>query len=480
MSIDRFLPRISRHYHQGRLYGREPELLAVPAPAAATAGAQLLEAGDIYAAELQFRHFLACRPEDPEALCGLALSLYQQTRWVEAEELLKSALELKPDWRKAQVALGEVLLQLGRYREALGLFRDLVRALPENPYLRKRFNRIRKRHEAIEAARRSIRVESPPNAEWGETRRGTAISLAPNPVIRPDSRIFTMGSCFALEVRQELERRGFGMFPRYSSLRVDPARQKINALPDRNNLNYYDTFTIRQEFEHALEGRRYGLDDFWRISGRPINSLFRSPVVFQDPYRKNVYGIDEDAILDASEQLSSVITEGIEASDVYVITLGLTEAWQNLANGLYVAGPPGGKAGGAGLCRLRLSTFADNYGNLRRVMDLISANYANRDVLLTVSPVALHRTFSDNDVIVASTESKSILRAVAGQLAREYPRVHYMPTYELFSRHDLFHEDGRHASRDGVEVVFDTLLNAFMEPTVERADIRELMRERAA
>ncbi|MEX2641864.1 MAG: GSCFA domain-containing protein [Acetobacterales bacterium] len=480
MTIDRFLPRISRHYHQGRLYGREPELFAVPVRAATTAGTALLEKGDVYAAELQYRRALTARADDAEALCGLALSLYQQTRWSEAEELLKAVLAIRPGWRKAEVALGEVLLQLGRYREALSSFRDLVRALPENPYLRKRYNRIRKRHEEIEAARRSIRIENEPNAEWGETRRGTAISLQPNPVIRPDSRIFTMGSCFALEVRHELERRGFGMFPNYSALRVDPTRQKINALPDRNNLNYYDTFTIRQEFDQALEGRRYELEDFWRISGRPINSLFRSPVVFQDPYRKNVYGIDGDAILDASDQLSSVIAEGIEASDVYVITLGLTEAWQNLSNGMYVAGPPGGKTGGAGLCRLRLSTFADNYANLRRVMELISANFDNRDVILTVSPVALHRTFSGQDVIVASTESKSILRAVAGQLAREYPRVHYMPTYELFGRHDLYHEDGRHASRDGVEVVFDTLLSAFMEPTVERADIRELLRERAA
>jgi DNA-binding transcriptional regulator YdaS (Cro superfamily) len=132
------------------------------------------------------------------------------------------------------------------------------------------------------------------------------------------------------------------------------------------------------------------------------------------------------------------------------------------------------------LCRLRLSTFADNYDNLKRTLDLLFAANADRDVLLTVSPVALHQTFSGQDVIVANMESKSILRAVAGQLAREYRRAHYMPTYELFARHDLFHEDGRHAARDGVSVVFETLLSAFMEPTIERAEVRELIRERVA
>ncbi len=480
MSIDQYLPRISRHHHQGRLYGREPELLAVPVREAAKEGLAQLDAGDIYAAEFHFRRALTGNGEDAEALCGLALSLYQQARWGEAEGLLRQALGLRPEWRKAQAALAEVLLQLGRYGEAIGEFRDLVRALPENPYLRKRFNRVRLRYEQIETARRSIRIDDNPNPLWGETRRGQAISLAPNPVIRPDSNIFTIGSCFAVEVRHELARRGFAMYPRYDTLKIDPARQKINALPDKLNLNYYDTFTIRQEIEHAVEGRRYGLEDFWRISGRPINSLFRQATVFQDPYRKNVYGRDEAAILSASAQLSDVMADGVASSDVFVITLGLTEAWQNLANGLYVAGPPGGKTGGAGLCRLRLSSFADNYANLKRTLDMLFAANAQRDVLLTVSPVALHRTFSDQDVIVANMESKSILRAVAGQLAREYPRAHYMPTYELFARHDLFHEDGRHASRDGVAVVFDTLLSAFMEPSVERADLREMIREHAA
>jgi hypothetical protein len=46
--------------------------------------------------------------------------------------------------------------------------------------------------------------------------------------------------------------------------------------------------------------------------------------------------------------------------------------------------------------------------------------FPERKVIITVSPVALSRTFSDSDVITANTESKSILRAVAGALSRAF------------------------------------------------------------
>src|SRR5262249_19790413 len=58
--------------------------------------------------------------------------------------------------------------------------------------------------------------------------------------------------------------------------------------------------------------------------------------------------------------------------------------------------------------------------------------FPQKHVVITVSPVPLARTFSPYDVGTANLESKSILRAVAGQIAREYAdRVSYFPSYEM-------------------------------------------------
>ena len=70
--------------------------------------------------------------------------------------------------------------------------------------------------------------------------------------------------------------------------------------------------------------------------------------------------------------------------------------------------------------------------------------------MLTVSPVTLEATATDNDVVVANLESKSLLRAVAGQVSREFDNVHYFPSYELAMYYDIFEEDGRHVTREAV------------------------------
>ena len=76
--------------------------------------------------------------------------------------------------------------------------------------------------------------------------------------------------------------------------------------------------------------------------------------------------------------------------------------------------------------------------------------------------MALESTFRDIDVVLANMESKATLRAVAGQICREFPNVHYLPSYELFMYHDLHHDNGRHATRDGVGIVLDLFAKCFI------------------
>ena len=69
-------------------------------------------------------------------------------------------------------------------------------------------------------------------------------------------------------------------------------------------------------------------------------------------------------------------------------------------------------------------------------------------------------TFTKNDVYVANMESKSLLRAVAGQVCREEENVHYFPSFEIATAlHGKGHnEDGRHVRE---QTVFE-ITSAFM------------------
>lgn len=55
--------------------------------------------------------------------------------------------------------------------------------------------------------------------------------------------------------------------------------------------------------------------------------------------------------------------------------------------------------------------------------------------LLTVSPVPLIATASSNHILVANQYSKSVLRAVAGDLSNVRSDVDYFPSYELIASH---------------------------------------------
>jgi len=77
--------------------------------------------------------------------------------------------------------------------------------------------------------------------------------------------------------------------------------------------------------------------------------------------------------------------------------------------------------------------------------------------LLTVSPVPLTATASQNHVMVATSYSKSVLRAVAGELAAKYPFVDYFPSYELVAAHPvramLYDPNLRTVTGRGVDLV---------------------------
>jgi hypothetical protein len=283
-------------------------------------------------------------------------------------------------------------------------------------------------------------------------------------LLTPETKIFTMGSCFALELRTVLMAGGYRVYPDYVSVPYDRTQQIYDRIPERYALSHFDTFNMRQELEAALGLWGDRSASFCRVHNAPVNDVLKSAVVYQDPLRKLVYATSFDLLLELSRRIDDTIRRGLEEADIYVLTLGLTEVWRHKTTGRWLCMAPGSALGGAeGLGIFHRSTFAENLDNVRAILNLLFERYPGKTVILSVSPVHLESTFTDIDVGTASTESKAILRAVAGEVTRADDRVVYFPAYEMahFWRTQVFNEDGRHVTRDFAARVVAAFLGAF-------------------
>ena len=87
---------------------------------------------------------------------------------------------------------------------------------------------------------------------------------------------------------------------------------------------------------------------------------------------------------------------------------------------------------------------------------LKSANSGAR-MVLTVSPVPLTATATNNHVLPAAVYSKSVLRGVAGEMAEDFEGISYFPSYEIIASHPsrgmFFNPDQRTVNQFGVDYV---------------------------
>ncbi len=291
--------------------------------------------------------------------------------------------------------------------------------------------------------------------DWAMTNRGSRITFVRSKLLSPGGRVFTMGSCFAVEIRKALLSRGYDTYPKYSDIPFDLKSQRLANLPERDNVNHYNTFVIRQEFEMAFGKGRYGLRDFIEAPTTRHLTETGQALSWKDPYRKGLLASSSQSIEELSNKVSDCIRHAIEAADVYIITLGLTEVWKNNVNGLYLNQSPRDADDRFSFVE---STYEQNYENIHRVAAMLAEHYPEKKVVFTVSPVPLAKTFTKNDIVVANTESKSILRAVAAQVSKQMPNVVYWPSYEIALARDLFENDGRHVRVEGIDIIVDQFL----------------------
>ena len=151
----------------------------------------------------------------------------------------------------------------------------------------------------------------------------------------------------------------------------------------------------------------------------------------QDPFRRIVLYDDLDQAEADFESHKKCSRRVLEQAEVLILTLGLTEIWEDTIDGSVICLPSGpyvNEGGDMTRYRFRVSRYAENLANLERIYSLMAEHNPGCRIIVTVSPVHLWATFrEDSDVISASCNSKSTLRAVADEFVAGVPECLLFP-----------------------------------------------------
>lgn len=297
--------------------------------------------------------------------------------------------------------------------------------------------------------------------------------------IPSDAGIATAGSCFAQHLGRRIDAAG------YDFLDVEPAPGWLPA--DKRaaqgfaafSARYGNIYTVAQLRQLAQETANTFVPDAfcWERDGR-----------FFDGLRPGVEPEGLDSPREVREHRAfhiGRVRKLFREMDVFVFTLGLTECWRHRGSGTVFPAPPGVVAGTFAGSDVEFANpgFAPTrraFTDFLTALALIRSDKPMPRIILTVSPVPLTATASGVHVLQATTYSKSVLRAVAGDLAAEHDFIDYFPSFEIVTnpaaRGMFFEPNLRSVRAEGVDAVMRTFFAAMPpppEPEPELGDVAQ-------
>lgn len=281
--------------------------------------------------------------------------------------------------------------------------------------------------------------------------------------IGKEQKVVTFGSCFAQHIGKALMKRDFKWLstetPPWGLSETSEKEFNYNIFSARTG-NIYTTTLLKQWTDWALDAKPVP-DEVWEKDGR-----------FFDPFRPTVEPNGFASAQEAQQSLRQTISSfrsAIEEANFFVFTLGLTESWVNVERNYEYPMCPGTAAGTFDETSHKFVNlnFQQILNALSQSMEAMQSINPKLKFILTVSPVPLTATKSAQHVLVATMASKSILRAVADQLAKNRSYVDYFPSYEIINspvyRGSFFEPNQRSVNPHGVGLVMDMFFKCLVE-----------------
>ena len=272
--------------------------------------------------------------------------------------------------------------------------------------------------------------------------------------LKKDSTIFTFGSCFARNIEDIFEMKGYDV----QTTKLQLPRELYKGQKPSSVLTKFNTQSMLTELQISFGER--GLDEDGLIEIKEGR--------FWNPQLHRVGLVERDQALFVKEKVHENVRM-IEVANLVIVTLGLTEYWYDKVLGVPLNDTPIDWRFAVKSNRFEHRN-ADFRTNLEIVRELCSniLDKTNGDgrIILTVSPVPLQRTFSNQDVIVANSYSKSVLRAVAQEVANANEKVDYYPSFEMVTysnRSRAWRHDQRHVQFELIQKIIQRFEDIYFE-----------------
>ncbi len=283
------------------------------------------------------------------------------------------------------------------------------------------------------------------------------------------SKIATAGSCFAQHIARYLAKSGLST---YIAEEAHPLSVEFGGEVESYKLfsaRYGNVYTARQclEMFQQATGLRDMIEDFAEEENRTYDLLRPNAV-------PNGFVNRDEARADRRFHLACV-RKMFETADVFVFTLGLTESWRHTTRGHTYPVCPGTARGLYDPREHQAHNFthAEVVADLHALVAGLTAINPAVKIILTVSPVPLVATFTDQNVLVASSYSKSVLRAACGELQSQYAHVQYFPSFEIVGHVASFGQylatDLREVAERGVSHVMRSFFATFFDDLPQRS-----------
>ena len=250
--------------------------------------------------------------------------------------------------------------------------------------------------------------------------------LPTEPFITRSTYVTAFGSCFAHQIRKRL--RDYSSYvPQYPDLPIVHYGEAINT-----------TFAVLQQFRWALEGDSF--DGRWH---------------------------DQDVnLVVPTEEMRQNTKEVFEKTEVFILTLGLSEVWCDKQTGDVFWRTIPQESYDPERHQFRVTTVEENRQNLVSIVQLIRRYNPKAKIIFTLSPIPLNATFRPVSCITANSVSKAILRVAVDELMRDaVTDVYYWPAYEIVKEFypAPYQGDNRHIKPELTKFILDKFFHYYMK-----------------
>ena len=244
-----------------------------------------------------------------------------------------------------------------------------------------------------------------------------------------DKKIASAGSCFAQQLSSRLKEVGVNYITK------EPPHSLLNN--SEADLYNYNTYSARY-------GNIYTISQLKQLFQRAFNDsqcashILTSGNSYIDAYRPRIQpnGFSSRKELELDRKIHyKAVRSVFEELDVFIFTLGLTEAWRSSIDNATFPVCPLVVTESVSVKDYYLHNFSleEIERDLTEFIELLAEVNNSAKIILSVSPVPLVATGNRQHILVSNCFSKSLLRVAAGNISSRFSNVDYFPSFEIIN-----------------------------------------------